>query len=84
MTDSSAPRLKMPDAQLEQARMMLDKARWAAARMQKLDRAATLRIAEAVAKAVGEQVGRAHLRFELGVEHPAAIVCEVFRFDQEA
>ncbi|NMD07369.1 MAG: aldehyde dehydrogenase family protein, partial [Phyllobacteriaceae bacterium] len=41
----------MPDAQLEQARMMLDKARWAAARMQKLDRAATLRIAEAVAKA---------------------------------
>ena len=51
MTDTSVPRLKMPDATLEQARMMLDKARWAAARMQKLDRATTLRIAEAVAKA---------------------------------
>lgn len=51
MTDTSASRLKMPDATLEQARMMLDKARWAAARMQKLDRATTLRIADAVAKA---------------------------------
>lgn len=51
MTDTSAPRLKMPDAALEQSRMMLDKARWAAARMQKLDRATTLRIADAVAKA---------------------------------
>jgi acetaldehyde dehydrogenase/alcohol dehydrogenase len=51
MTDTSAPRLKMPDAGLEQSRMMLDKARWAAARMQKLDRASVLRIADAVAKA---------------------------------
>lgn len=51
MSDTSAPRLKMPDAALEQSRMMLDKARWAAARMQKLDRATVLRIADAVAKA---------------------------------
>lgn len=51
MADLSAPLLKIPDAVLEQSRMMLDKARWAATRMQKLDRAATLRIAEAVAKA---------------------------------
>lgn len=51
MADLSEPRLKMPDAALEQARMMLDRARWAATRMQKLDRAAVLRICEAVAKA---------------------------------
>ena len=43
--------LKTPDAALEQARMMLDKARWAASRLQKLDRATVLRIAEAVANA---------------------------------
>lgn len=43
--------LKMPDAVLEQSRMMLDKARWATLRMQKLDRATVLRIAEAVARA---------------------------------
>ncbi len=43
--------LKTPDAALEQARMLLDKARWAASRLQKSDRAAVLRIAEAVANA---------------------------------
>ncbi len=43
--------MKVPDAQLEQARMMLDRARWAAAGFQKLDRAAVRRIAEAVANA---------------------------------
>ncbi len=43
--------LKMPDAALEQARMMLEKARWASARLQKLDRAAIQRIADAAAKA---------------------------------
>lgn len=43
--------LKTPDAALEQARMMLEKARWAAAGMQKLDRDAVLKIAEAAAQA---------------------------------
>src|ERR1700741_5049487 len=43
--------LKVPDAALEQARMMLDRARWGAARFQKLDRAATQRIVNAVAGA---------------------------------
>jgi acetaldehyde dehydrogenase / alcohol dehydrogenase len=43
--------LKTPDAALEQARMMLEKARWAAARLQKLDRTTVLRIADAAAKA---------------------------------
>ena len=33
--------LKIPDAALEQARMMLDRARWGATRFQKLDRTAT-------------------------------------------
>ena len=36
--------LKVPDAALEQARMMLDRARWGATRFQKLDRSATQRI----------------------------------------
>jgi acyl-CoA reductase-like NAD-dependent aldehyde dehydrogenase len=43
--------LKVPDAPLEQARMMLDRARWGAARFQKLDRATTQRIVNAVAAA---------------------------------
>ena len=43
--------LKVPDAALEQARMMLDRARWGATRFQKLDRAATQRIVSAVAAA---------------------------------
>ncbi len=47
----SEPLMKVPDAQLEQARMMLDRARWAAGGFQKLDRAAVRRIAEAVANA---------------------------------
>ncbi len=47
----SEPLIKVPDVQLERARLMLDRARWAAAKMQKLDRAATRRIAEAVAAA---------------------------------
>jgi acyl-CoA reductase-like NAD-dependent aldehyde dehydrogenase len=45
------PLLKIPDAALEQARMMLDRARWGAARFQKLDRSATQRIVNAVAAA---------------------------------
>jgi acyl-CoA reductase-like NAD-dependent aldehyde dehydrogenase len=43
--------MKVPDAALERARMMLDKARWAATKLQLLDRATILRIAEAVANA---------------------------------
>jgi len=43
--------MKVPDAVLERSRMMLDRARWAAARMQKLDRGAVLRIADAIANA---------------------------------
>lgn len=43
--------MKVPDAALERARMMLDKARWAATKLQLLDRAAIIRIAEAVANA---------------------------------
>ena len=43
--------MKVPDVQFEQAKMMLDRARWAAAKLQKLDRAAVLRIADAVANA---------------------------------
>ncbi len=43
--------LKVPDAALEQARMMLDRARWGATRFQKLDRSATQRIVNAVAAA---------------------------------
>lgn len=51
MATPSTPLLKVPDAALEQARMMLDKARWAATRLQKLDRATILRIADAAARA---------------------------------
>jgi acetaldehyde dehydrogenase / alcohol dehydrogenase len=51
MSVPSTPLLKMPDAALEQARMMLDKARWATSRLQKLDHASILRIADAAAKA---------------------------------
>ena len=43
--------LKVPDVALEQARMMLERARWAATKFQKLDRAATMRIVDAVAAA---------------------------------
>jgi acetaldehyde dehydrogenase/alcohol dehydrogenase len=43
--------LKVPDVALEQARMMLERARWGATRFQRLDRAATMRIVDAVADA---------------------------------
>ena len=45
------PLLKVPDVQFERAKLMLDRARWAAAKMQKLDRATVRRICEAVAAA---------------------------------
>ncbi|MFZ2157852.1 MAG: hypothetical protein WAV72_17260, partial [Bradyrhizobium sp.] len=41
--------LKVPDAALEQGRMMLDRARWGATKFQKLDRATAQRIVNAVA-----------------------------------
>ena len=47
----SEPLIKVPDVQFERAKLMLDRARWAAAKMQKLDRAATRRIVDAVAAA---------------------------------
>ena len=43
--------LKIPDVALEQGRMMIERARWGATRFQKLDRAATMRIVNAVAAA---------------------------------
>ena len=47
----SEPLIKVPDVQFERAKLMLDRARWAAARMQKLDRATTRHIIDAVAAA---------------------------------
>ena len=43
--------LKVPDVQLERARLMLDRARWAASRLQKLDRQGVQRVVDAVAAA---------------------------------
>ncbi len=43
--------MKVPDAQYEQAKLMLDRARWAAAKLARMDRASILRAAEAVANA---------------------------------
>lgn len=48
MTDTL---IKVPDVQFERAKLMLDRARWAAAKMQKLDRPAIRRIIDAVAAA---------------------------------
>lgn len=45
------PLIKVPDVQFERAKLVLDRARWAAAKMQKLDRASTRRIVDAVAEA---------------------------------
>lgn len=47
----TAPLMKVPDVQLERAKLMLDRARWATAKMQKLDVHAVRRISEAVARA---------------------------------
>lgn len=43
--------MKVPDARLEQGRMMLDRARWAAAKLAKMDRVSVQRVTDAVAKA---------------------------------
>lgn len=45
------PLMKVPDVQFERAKMMLDRARWAASRMQKLDRPAIRSIIDAMAAA---------------------------------
>lgn len=45
------PLLKVPDVQFERAKLLLDRARWAAAKMHKLDRVAVRRIIDAVAAA---------------------------------
>lgn len=52
MTDGSdVPLMKVPDPLLESARMKLDSARWAAAKLARMDRAAVMRAADAVAEA---------------------------------
>jgi acetaldehyde dehydrogenase/alcohol dehydrogenase len=43
--------MKVPDAQFERAKLMLDRARWAAVNMQKLDRSQVRRVLETVAAA---------------------------------
>jgi acyl-CoA reductase-like NAD-dependent aldehyde dehydrogenase len=45
------PLIKVPDVQFERAKLMLDRARWAASRMQKLDRGSVRRILDAVSNA---------------------------------
>lgn len=47
----SEPLMKVPNAALEKGRMMLDRARWAAIRLQQMDRGAIQRLTDAVAKA---------------------------------
>ncbi len=48
---SDAPLMKVPDALLETAKMKLDAARWAAAKLARMDRAAVMRAVDAVAEA---------------------------------
>lgn len=48
---TATPRMQVPDATLERARLMLDGARWAAARLARMDRGAITRIVDAVAEA---------------------------------
>lgn len=48
---ADAPLMKTPDAALEQALMMLDRARWAAGRLARMDRAKVMAMVDAVAAA---------------------------------
>jgi acyl-CoA reductase-like NAD-dependent aldehyde dehydrogenase len=48
---TSTPRIQVPDAALEAARMMLSRARWAASGLARLDRAGVQRVVDAVAEA---------------------------------
>ena len=41
------------------------------------------RIGDRASKAVRQQVGRAHLGLELGIDHPAAVIVEVLGLDQD-
>ena len=57
--------LKIPDVALEQGRMMIERARWGATRFQRLDRAATMRIVNAVA-AAGFAKAQAYAEWAVG------------------
>ncbi len=48
---ADAPRMKVPDATLETARMMLSRARWAASGLARMDRTALQRVVDAAADA---------------------------------
>ena len=73
--------LKVPDAALEQARMMLDRARWGATRFQKLDRSTTQRIVNAVAAAAH---GKAQYYAEWAVRETGMSVVAHKRMKNEA
>ena len=45
------PRMQVPDAALERGRLMLERARWAAAKLAKLDRPAIMAAVDAAAAA---------------------------------
>ena len=75
------PLMKVPDAQYEQAKMMLDRARWAAAKLAKMDRASILRVSEAVANA-GH--GKAQHYAEWAVRETGMGVVEHKRIKNEA
>jgi len=51
MSEVTEQRLKTPDVDLERARMMLERARWGAAKLQKMDRAAIMAAVDAAAAA---------------------------------
>src|SRR5438552_7252121 len=73
--------MKVPDAQLEQSRMILERARWAAAKFQKMDRASVVRVAEAVANAAH---GKAQHFAELAVRETGMGVVAHKRLKNEA
>uniref|UniRef100_UPI0035933CDF aldehyde dehydrogenase family protein n=1 Tax=Aestuariivirga sp. TaxID=2650926 RepID=UPI0035933CDF len=75
------PLIKVPDVQFERAKLMLDRARWAASRMQKLDRGATRRIIDAVA-AAGHSKAQAYA--EWAVRETGMGVVEHKRIKNEA
>ena len=75
------PRMKVPNAVLERSRMMLDKARWAASKLQMMDRASIQRVTGAVAKA-GH--GKAQHYAEWAVRETGMGVVEHKRIKNEA
>ena len=56
MSEASEQRLKTPDVALERARMMLERARWGAAKLQKMDRAAIMATLQATDRWVRGQL----------------------------